>query len=213
MTAIAAKQNTLTTSTTLSVASVTTSGYSTMNGVRISGGQGTNGTGANLRVVGTGDLVYNTSSVFWGGNSVDMQVFELSWLGFCHFYRPNASTAWTQSLGISSAGYWTFYKGHGDASDQSLKGNPQDASTTDCLNMLRQVSARTYQRLDLPDSGPRLGFIAQEVDAACPSAWSNVIGTAQYKWSATQKGARFVRSTTRASFARCGSPADRCSRA
>ena len=117
-----------------------------------------------------------------------MQVFELSWLGFCHFYRPNASTAWTQSMGISSSGYWTFYKGHGDASDQSLKGNPQDASTTDCLNMLRQVSARTYQRLDLPDSGSRLGFIAQEVDAACPSAWSNIVGTAQYKWSGNGEG-------------------------
>ena len=46
--------------------------------------------------------------------------------------------------------------------------------------MLRQVSAKTYQRLDMPDSGSRLGFIAQDVDAVCPSAWGNLVGTAQY---------------------------------
>ena len=56
MTAIAAKQNALTTTTALSVASVTTTSASTLNGVRVSGGQGQAGTGANLRVVGTGIL-------------------------------------------------------------------------------------------------------------------------------------------------------------
>ena len=67
-------------------------------------------------------------------------------------------------MGISSAGYWTFYKGYGAASDRSLKGDPQDASTEDC-----RTSAKTYERLDLPDSGSRLGCIAQDVEAACPS--------------------------------------------
>ena len=131
----------------------------------------------------------NTSSVFWGGNSVDTQVFELSWLGFNHFYRANAATAWTQSMGITSSGYWTFYRGHGDASDRSLKGNAQDASTTDSLNMLRQVSAKTYLRLDMPDSGPRIGFIAQDVESACPSTWSNLVGTTQYTWEQGGTGA------------------------
>ena len=46
--------------------------------------------------------------------------------------------------------------------------------------MLRQVNAKTYQRIDMPDSGSRLGFIAQEVEAVCPSAWGNLVGTAQY---------------------------------
>ena len=55
--------------------------------------------------------------------------------------------------------------------------------------MLRQLSAKTYRRLDMPDDdGPRLGFIAQEVDAACPSAWSNLVGTTQYKWSGNGDG-------------------------
>ena len=86
-TAIAAKQNALTTSSALSVASVTTTAASTMSGgLRIYGGQGTHGTGANLRVVGTGDSVYNTSSVLWGASSTDLHVIELSWLSWAHFY-------------------------------------------------------------------------------------------------------------------------------
>ena len=46
--------------------------------------------------------------------------------------------------------------------------------------MLREVSAKTYQRIDLPGTGSRLVFIAQDVEAACPSAWSNLVGTTQY---------------------------------
>ena len=88
--------------------------------------------------------------------------------------------AWTHSLGIANNGYWTFHRGHGDASDQSLKSYAKGASTEDCLNTLRQVSAKTYLRLDMAESGSRLGFIAQDVEASCPSAWSNLVGTAQY---------------------------------
>ena len=129
--------------------------------MRISGGQGRESTGAHLRLTGTGDSVYNTSSCFWGNSSVDLHVIELSWLSWAPFYRPNASTAYAQTMGVSlTTGAWVFYKGYSAASDQSLKGNAQDASMEDSLNMLRQVSAKTYQRLDLPeDEGrPRLGF-------------------------------------------------------
>ena len=129
--------------------------------------------------------------MFWGGNSTDLHVIELSWLSWAHFYRPNSSTAYAQTMGVNlTTGYWTFYKGYGAASDQSLKGDAQDASTTDCLNMLRAVSAKTYRRLDLPDDeGPRLGFIAQDVEAACPPSWSNLVSTTQYKWSEAPEGA------------------------
>ena len=173
-TALSGKQATLTTSSALSVASVTTASTSNLNSLRITEAQGYSGTGASLRVTGTGDSVNNTSAVYWGTSSVDTQVIELSWLSWAHFYKSNASAAWAQSMGVNlTTGYWTFYKGYGAASDQSLKGNAQDASTTDCLNMLRQVSAKTYRRLDLPDDeGPRLGFIAQDVEAACPPSWS-----------------------------------------
>ena len=93
-------------------------------------------------------------------------------------------------MGVSlSTGNWTFYKTYGSASDRSLKGNPQDASTEDSLNMLRQVSAKTYQRLDLPEGeGERLGFIGQDVKDVCPSTWSNLVGTTNYKWSGNGEG-------------------------
>ena len=190
-TALSGKQATLTTSSVLSVASVTTTAVNTMSGgLRISGGQGTNETGALLRLTGTGDSVYNTSSVFWGNSSVDLHVIELSWQGWNHFLRPNSSTAYAQTMGVSlTTGAWVFYKGYSAASDQSLKGDAQDASLEDSLNMLRAVSAKTYRRLDLPEGeGERLGFIAQDVDAACPSAWSNLVETARYKWTGNGEG-------------------------
>ena len=101
MTAIAAKQNLLTTSTALSVASVTTSGYSTLNGVRVAAGGGQHGTGASLRVTGTGDLAYNPANIFVGGSSVDTHQFELSWLGFANWYRANALTAGSRQVEVN----------------------------------------------------------------------------------------------------------------
>ena len=93
-------------------------------------------------------------------------------------------------MGVNlTTGYWTFYKGYGAASDQSLKGDAQDASTEASLNMLREVSAKTYRRLDLPENeGERLGFIAQDVEQACPNAWGNLVGTTQYRWSGNGEG-------------------------
>ena len=41
----------------------------------------------------------------------DLHSFELSWLGFAHFIRPNANTAWTQTMGIESTGRWRFLRG------------------------------------------------------------------------------------------------------
>ena len=55
--------------------------------------------------------------------------------------------------------------------------------------MLRAVGAKTYRRLDLPEGdGERLGFIAQDVEAACPSAWGNLVGKTPYKWSGNPEG-------------------------
>ena len=93
-------------------------------------------------------------------------------------------------MGVNlNTGAWVFYKGYSAASDQSLKGDAQDANTQDCLDMLRQVSAKTYRRLDLPEGeGERLGFIAQDIEAACPNAWANLVGTTNYKWSGNGEG-------------------------
>ena len=36
-----------------------------------------------------------------------------------------------------------------------------------------------YKRVDLSDSNFRLGFIAQEVEAAIPSSWGNIVGATE----------------------------------
>ena len=62
-------------------------------------------------------------------------------------------------------------------------------STEASLAMLRQVSPKTYRRLDLEeDAGMRIGFVAQDVEAACPSLWSNLVGRSDYKWSGNENG-------------------------
>ena len=74
----------------------------------------------------------------------------------------------------------TFMGGSTNVSDASLKSTPEDASTEQCLQMLRQVSARTYARLDVEPEKSRIGFVAQEVQSATPQAFQNLIGTCSY---------------------------------
>ena len=57
------------------------------------------------------------------------------------------------------------------------------------MSMLRSVSAKTYTRKDLSDDGSRLGFVAQNVEAACPPLWGNLVSTSSYKWSQAPEGA------------------------
>ena len=58
---------------------------------------------------------------------------------------------------------------------------PQDANTEDCLQMIRSVSARTYERIDLQPGKSRIGFIAQEVQSAAPQAFGGLIATSSYR--------------------------------
>ena len=77
-------------------------------------------------------------------------------------------------------GHVTFMGGSTNVSDASLKSTPEDASTEDCLQMLRQVSARTYSRLDLEPGKSRIGFIAQEVKQAAPPLFGGLLGTSSH---------------------------------
>ena len=47
-------------------------------GVTITGGQGRHGMGAQLRLVSSGDLVYNTAALNFGGLGQDLHSVELS---------------------------------------------------------------------------------------------------------------------------------------
>ena len=50
-------------------------------------------------------------------------------------------------------------------------------------------AARRHTLAKISNDGPRLGFIAQDVEAACPPLWSNVVSTSTYKWEQAPEGA------------------------
>ena len=79
-----------------------------------------------------------------------------------------------------ATGHVSFMGGSTNVSDASLKTEPVDANTEDCLHMLRNVSARTYERIDLEPGKKRIGFIAQEVRDAAPPAFGGLIGTSSH---------------------------------
>ena len=75
-------------------------------------------------------------------------------------------------------GQWNFTQGIIAPSDSRLKDEVRDLPEEECLGVLRQVSAKSYVRNDLPASSRRIGFLAQDAEAALgPSiAGTNVVG-------------------------------------
>ena len=65
-----------------------------------------------LNIVGTGDLVYNTNALNFGGNGWASHSFELSWQGYAHFMRSSISGSWYQTMMIeytgAANGRWIF---------------------------------------------------------------------------------------------------------
>ena len=129
------------------------------------------------KIVGTGDLVYNTSELSFGGSSTESHVFELSWLGMAHFMRLTAgSTTWSQTMLIEpTTGRWKFYSGlyvigtvygtsFSSTSDSRLKTNIEEIPEEDSIILLKNVSAKTYNRIDMQNSKRNAGFIAQDFE-------------------------------------------------
>ena len=74
---------------------------------------------------------------------MDLHSFELSWLGYAHFMRPNASTAWTQTMGIESSGRWKFLRGayvDGQLVVNSIALNGADLAAT-LANLSSRISS------------------------------------------------------------------------
>ena len=65
------------------------------------------------------------------------------------------------------------------SSDQSIKDDVEPLSAQDCLQIACAISPKTYVRTDLgeqpDDTTRRLGFIAQDVQAALPERISNIV--------------------------------------
>ena len=80
---------------------------------------------------------------------------------------------------MTSTNKWTFFSGIVTPSDQRLKDDIQDLPPDQCLDVLRQVSAKSYRRKDLAETTRRIGYIAQDAQNALgPSlANTNVLDT------------------------------------
>ena len=59
-------------------------------------------------------------------------------------------------------------------SDASIKENVRTLASSDALGVLRAIEAKVYDRTD-GFQGTRVGYIAQDVQAALPSGWQNVV--------------------------------------
>ena len=64
-------------------------------------------------------------------------------------------------------------------SDQALKSEVVQASAAHALEVLKAVEAKVYKRVDLPDNTTRIGFLAQDLQAALPPEWANIIGATE----------------------------------
>ena len=118
-----------------------------------------------------------------GINNEDLVAFELNYLntGGAHFWRTSAANGWTESVRITSNNKWNFMSTIVNPSDRRLKDDIHDLPADQCLHVLREVSAKSYVRNDLAETTRRIGYIAQDVEAALnprPSlANTNVLDT------------------------------------
>ncbi len=74
---------------------------------------------------------------------------------------------------------WHFWSGIYTPSDARLKEDVKDLPSDERLDVLRQVSAKSYVRNDLPERTRRMGFVAQEAEAALAAtslAGTNIAG-------------------------------------
>ena len=151
-----------------------------MTGLTVSGGRGGVATnGALLRVVSSNSILPAPPAVYWGVNGEDHQTFEYNYLGFCHFWRSSAAAAWSESSRVTSNNKWTFWSGTTVPSDRRLKDEVRDLPSDECLDVLRQVSAVSYRRNDLSETTRRIGFIAQDAEAALGPSLANTNVTDQ----------------------------------
>ena len=85
----------------------------------------------------------------------------------------------SETARVTSNNKWTFWSGITVPSDRRLKDEVRDLPSDECLEVLRQVSAVSYRRNDLPETTRRIGFIAQDAEAALGPSLANTNVTDQ----------------------------------
>jgi len=89
----------------------------------------------------------------------------------------NALTTFTGDL--KATGVMTA-QSYVTSSDSLLKTNVAPLSVDECFQMLTNVEAKTYNRIDIPGN-KRVGFIANDIKANLPTDCNNILGNAVYQ--------------------------------
>ena len=88
------------------------------------------------------------------------------------FYNAQSTVA----LEISATSNTTTIHGtFVNSSDRRLKEGIEQADYVECQRVFDNVEVQTYKRNDTETSQHRLGFIAQDVQAALPTKWQNIV--------------------------------------
>jgi hypothetical protein len=100
-------------------------------------------------------------------------------VGNTYFFFRNFQNNWSVVYSVdNSNGNVSFTGTVTSASDSRLKDDQQVLPEDACLQVLNKVDAKSYKRNDR-GMEPRIGFIAQEMEAAVPAKWSNLVGKAK----------------------------------
>ena len=162
---------------------VNVAGTSNLNGVvninnacTINKGRGTNNNGGLLKIMTT-DNYYSPCALSFGLNGTENHILEYSWLGLSHFMKLSGTpTVWTQTTQIDpTTGRWRFYKGllvdgtctataFSSTSDSRLKTNIEEVPSEDAIKLLKNVSPKTYNRINTENNKREIGFIAQDFE-------------------------------------------------
>ena len=116
------------------------------------------------------DIVNDPCAISFGLNGTEGHIWEYSWLGFAHFMRLNGGgLSWTQTATIDPAsGRWQFFEGllvsgtcfatKFSSSDSRLKTNLKEIPEEDAINLLKNVSPKTYNRINMQNNKKRNRF-------------------------------------------------------
>ena len=135
-----------------------------------------NNNGGNLKIM-TKKNNSDPCALSFGINGTENHIWEYSWLGLAHFMKLNGTpTVWTQTTTIDIyTGRWRFYRGmlvdgtsiataFSSTSDSRLKSNIEEVPEEDAINLLKNVSAKTYNRINTENNKREIGFIAQDFE-------------------------------------------------
>lgn len=105
------------------------------------------------------------------GNDFRMRFIYYLGADYLKIFTQAARSMELRVSGLSANGYSSF-------SDARLKDEVQPLPQSHCVDLVKSVEPKSYVRNDIEGSGRRIGFIAQEIQAAATGDLSAIIGEA-----------------------------------